>query len=638
MMRYGPLPRLLDTMVGKLATIKVSVSSKRCAGKARLEMYPENTHSCSFSPNERSLSKAAIRTIPNMRYIAGSSLKLGRRTLACALMYLMVPFGVVDLFAQSAPPPPPDMAQGGPPAQAYNPLSPDQLNQLVAPIALYPDALVAQILAASTFPNEIADADAFVQSNPGVPPDQMGQMVDGMQWDPSVKALVAFPTVLDNLNKNMNWTNALGNAYYNQPQDVMSAVQVMRQRAYDAGTLRTNQQLDVSYQPGNIVVAPANPAVVYVPYYNPWTVYGAPVVAYGAYYPPPPPPGIGLLVGEAIGFGLGVAVASWNHWGWGYHGWDVGWHDHTVVYNRNVYIPRSVTVYNHGYYGGYDRNVAARTYNANIARTAPNYRPGYNGTYPRTTAYNNSVNRTVTNNYNRTVVNNNYNRTDVNNINRSNMNNYNRPANTNNAYNRPGTPTTTITARRIQTTPTIVREPRPTTITARRIQTIPTIIRRHRLIATIAQGTRITLTIDPEIRPIITAVRRTQIIPTIIRRLTIAIAVLRRTTPIIRRQPIIAVLRRTTPIIRRAITATRLRNRTLLHRANRAAESTPIHTTNKSQLHEPIWGMEFNSIPLSLCDNRTAVISSWRMVHNPPPNRQAFGSFRGHLHLSNRRE
>ncbi|HTD54450.1 MAG TPA: DUF3300 domain-containing protein, partial [Silvibacterium sp.] len=366
--------------------------------------------------------------------IAQSSIRMGRRGLALGLIYLMVPLGVADVFAQDAPPPPPppdyqdqSQPQAAPP-QAYNALTPDQLDQLVAPIALYPDSLVAQILAASTFPNEVADADAFVQSHQGVPPDQMGQMVDGMNWDPSVKALIAFPTVLSNLDKNMDWTSQLGNAYYNQPQDVMSAVQVMRQRAYEAGNLRSNQQLAVTYQPSNIVIAPANPTVVYVPYYNPWVVYGAPVVAWGGYYAPPPPPGYVFAAGLAIGFGVGIAIASWNHWGWGWHSWGCGWGAHsTIVYNRNVYISRSVTVINHGYYGHYDRNVAARSYNANIARTAPNYRPGYNGTYANSAAYRNSYNRTVTNNFNRNVNNTNVNRTTNNNYNRAGTNNYTRP-------------------------------------------------------------------------------------------------------------------------------------------------------------------------------------------------------------------
>ncbi len=325
---------------------------------------------------------ARWRGAPGAQNIAATTFGIGRRVLAWGLIYLMIPLGVADMFAQDAPPPPPPDqadAQGAPqqaPPQAYNPLTPDQIDQLVAPIALYPDSLVAQILAASTFPNEVADADQFVQSHQGTPPDQMGQMIDGLNWDPSVKALVAFPTVLANLDKNINWTSQLGNAYYNQPQDVMAAVQVMRQRAYEAGNLKSNQQLAVTYQPNNIVIAPANPTVVYVPYYNPWVVYGTPVVAWGGYYAPPPPPGYAFGVGLAIGFGVGIAVASWNHWGWGWHNWGCGWGNRTVVYNRNVYVSRSVTVVNHGYYGGYDRNVAARNYNRNIAVHAPNYRSG----------------------------------------------------------------------------------------------------------------------------------------------------------------------------------------------------------------------------------------------------------------------
>jgi hypothetical protein len=384
--------------------------------------------------------------------MARSFLTLGRQMLACSLAYLMIPLGVGDMFAQSAPPPPPDQSQGGGPPQNYNALSPDQLNQLVAPIALYPDSLVAQVLAASTFPTQVVEADRFVQAHPGVPPDQMGQMVDGMQWDPSVKALIAFPSVLANLDKNLDWTSQLGNAYFNQPTDVMSAVQVMRQRAYDAGNLKTNQQLAVTYQPNNIVIAPANPTVVYVPYYNPTIVYGAPVAYWGGYYPPPPPPGYALGVGLAIGFGVGIAVASWNHWGWGWNSWGCGWGGRGgVVYNRNVYVSRSTTVINHGYYGGYDRNVAARNYNRTVATHSVDYR--------NTTV--NNVNRTSVNNVNRTNVNNvnNVNRNNVNNVNRNNVNNVNRNnvnnvnntnrnnvnnanrGTTNNNYNRAGTNT-----------------------------------------------------------------------------------------------------------------------------------------------------------------------------------------------------
>jgi len=418
-------------------------------------------------------SAERMRSIRDGRQAA---LTFMQRAIACALMYLMIPLGVADVFAQDVPPPPPpDQSgapaapaapadQGGAPPQNYNALSPDQLDQLVAPIALYPDALVAQILAASTFPTQVVDADRFVQSHQGVPPDQLGQMANDMQWDPSVKALVAFPSVLSNLDRNLDWTSQLGNAYYNQPQDVMSAVQTMRQRAYDSGNLRSSQQLAVDYQPDNIVIAPANPAVVYVPYYNPWVVYGGPVVAWPGYYVSAPPFGVALGVGLAIGFGIGIGIGFWNHWGWGWHSWGCGWGNHAVFYQHNTYISRSVTVINHGYYGRFDRNPAARAYNRNVAMRAPDYRgaafnhggaAGYNRPgnfgHPANGAYrpgaSNGFRPGTTNNFNRPgasssfnrpSANNNFNRPGYNNFNRPNNSNFNRPGNTG-SYNRPNT-------------------------------------------------------------------------------------------------------------------------------------------------------------------------------------------------------
>ena len=125
---------------------------------------------------------------------------------------------------------PPQAAQAPPYAQQ----TPEQLQQLVAPIALYPDSLVAQILAASTFPEQVVEADRWVQAHPDLKGEALGQAVDQQPWDPSVKALTAFPSVLGNMDKNLSWTSSLGDAYYNQQQDVMDAVQVMRQQAEDS--------------------------------------------------------------------------------------------------------------------------------------------------------------------------------------------------------------------------------------------------------------------------------------------------------------------------------------------------------------------------------------------------------------------
>jgi len=167
---------------------------------------------------------------------------------------------------------------------AYNPQTAAQLDQLVAPIALYPDALVAQVLAAATFPDQVVEADRWVQANTNLSGTALAQAADQQSWDPSVKALVAFPSVLANMDKNLSWTSSLGDAYYNQQQDVMDAVQVMRQKAQSTGNLKTTQQQTVTSQGSTIVIQPANPQVVYVPAYNPWAIYGYPVSPWPGWY------------------------------------------------------------------------------------------------------------------------------------------------------------------------------------------------------------------------------------------------------------------------------------------------------------------------------------------------------------------
>ncbi|MGA8670549.1 MAG: DUF3300 domain-containing protein, partial [Terracidiphilus sp.] len=195
-------------------------------------------------------------------------------------------------------------------------LSPDELTQLVAPIALYPDALVAQILAASTYPAQVSAADQWLRPLGNVAPEQIAAGADAQSnWDPSVKALTAFPQVLAMLDRNLQWTTNLGNAYYNQPQDVLQTIQVMRERAEQAGNLQSNPQEEVSDNGGAIDIAPTNPQVVYVPTYNPWDVYGQPVSPY---------PGFSLIgaLGSFFGsspvqFGLSFAMNAFMHTPWG---------------------------------------------------------------------------------------------------------------------------------------------------------------------------------------------------------------------------------------------------------------------------------------------------------------------------------
>jgi len=150
--------------------------------------------------------------------------------------------------AVSPPPPPPAQEQEAPaPPVKGEPVvrkAPEEVQQLVAPIALYPDELVAQILAASTYPTEVVQADRWLQQHPGLKGAPLAEAVDSQPWDDSVKAVAQFPSVLGNMDTNLSWTSALGDAYVNQPQDVMAAVQVMRRRAQDAGNLKTTAQQD----------------------------------------------------------------------------------------------------------------------------------------------------------------------------------------------------------------------------------------------------------------------------------------------------------------------------------------------------------------------------------------------------------
>ena len=159
------------------------------------------------------------------------------------------------------------------------PQTPEQLQQLVAPIALYPDELVAEVLAAATYPAQVVEADRWLQDQKNLQGQQLADEVNKQPWDSSVKALAEFPSVLANMDQNLSWTSALGDAYMSQQQDVMNAVQVMRQRARASGNLASNSQQEVTEQKSNIVIEPAASEIVYVPTYDPWLVYGAPVVA-----------------------------------------------------------------------------------------------------------------------------------------------------------------------------------------------------------------------------------------------------------------------------------------------------------------------------------------------------------------------
>lgn len=198
---------------------------------------------------------------------------------------------------------------------------PDQLDHIVSRIALYPDSLLAQILAAATYPDQIPDAARWADQHHYLRGDALANAIneDRLPFDPSVQALLPFPSVLDTMASDMNWTTDVGNAFLAQRQDVMDAVQRMRQKARDFGYLRSNQQVVVSGGP-YIEIAPVNPDFVVVPYYDPAVVFFAPRP--------------GFFVSGAIRFGYGISLGvAFRPWGWGYNRFD--WRGHGVFINNH---------------------------------------------------------------------------------------------------------------------------------------------------------------------------------------------------------------------------------------------------------------------------------------------------------------
>src|SRR3954447_7031844 len=231
--------------------------------------------------------------------------------------------------------------QPGPAAQAPALLPTAQLDSLVAPIALYPDPLLAQVLAASTYPLELVQLQQWLAKHKDLKDKALADAVQKEGWDPSVQSMAALPDAVKLLTENLKWTSELGNAFLAQQSDVMDAVQRMRAKAKSGGNLKSSEQLKVETKVVEskqiVVIEQANPQVVYVPSYNPTVVYGPPPVVY-AYppvtYPPPPPPGY-YAASMAISFGVGVAMGAMWSGGWGYN---CGWHgggNNTININTN---------------------------------------------------------------------------------------------------------------------------------------------------------------------------------------------------------------------------------------------------------------------------------------------------------------
>lgn len=233
---------------------------------------------------------------------------------------------------------------------AARPFTPEELEQIAAPIALYPDPLLAQVLMAATYPLEVVMAARFIQANPNLKGEALNEALAGQSWDDSVKSLVTFPQILNMMNENLAWTQKLGDASLGQQQELMEAIQRLRARAQAQGTLVTTPQQVVTVEPAPeqpiIDIEPATPGVVYVPMYDPLVVYGPwPYPGYLPYYYYPP----GWIVGGFFTFGIGIIVgtALWGHCDWHRHRIDLDV-DRYRTFTRVVNRERNRSELTHG--------------------------------------------------------------------------------------------------------------------------------------------------------------------------------------------------------------------------------------------------------------------------------------------------
>jgi uncharacterized membrane protein YgcG len=232
--------------------------------------------------------------------------------------------------------PPWVIAQGTQGTQESKTFKQEELDQMLAPVALYPDELLTQVLMASTYPLEIVQAARWTTQNKNLKGDALTQALEKQDWDASVKSLVNFPDVLSKMNENLEWTQKLGDAFLAQQKEVMDTIQNLRKKAQEAGNLKTTEQQKVVVEKETIIIQPASPEVVYVPSYNPTVVYGA---WWWPLYPPFPPfflPPPGMF----IGFGMGVAAgAAWGY-AWGHANWHGG--DVDIDVNRNTNVNNNI--------------------------------------------------------------------------------------------------------------------------------------------------------------------------------------------------------------------------------------------------------------------------------------------------------
>jgi hypothetical protein len=291
-----------------------------------------------FDDLTRGLAENDRRNDPQSRHARFAVSQIRTIRVATIFLLFVVCLCAFPLAAQYTPPPPPPPAEPSapPPPPPGQRRGPAQLEQLVARIALYPDPLLAQILTATTYWNEVPEAAAWADAHSYLHGDALAQAIraDNLQWDPSVLALLPFPSVLDMMARDLSWTQELGTAVLTQRADVMDAIQRMRKKAYDYGYLRSNAYCYVTNTGGYIEIQPVNPAYIYVPFYDPVVVFG--------------PPRPGFAISGAIRFGPSVVIgASFFPWGWAHP--HFLWGGHAIIvddtpWNR-VWINRGFYVH-----------------------------------------------------------------------------------------------------------------------------------------------------------------------------------------------------------------------------------------------------------------------------------------------------
>jgi hypothetical protein len=273
--------------------------------------------------------------------IKSTILREGARSTCVLLLCLALVAPGILICAQSSP--------VAPAQQESTKIAPEQLDSLVAPIALYPDNLLAQVLVASTYPLELVQLYQWLQKNPDLQKDQnkLQKKVEKQPWEPSIQAMAILPDTVKWLAEDIQWTTDLGNAFLAQQQDVMDSIQRMRVKAQQKGALKSGEQMKVETQVVEskqiIVIQQSNPEVIYVPQYDPVYAYGSPTWGYP--YPPvyyPPYPAGGYLAAGLIGFGVGMAIGgAWGGGGWG---WGCGWGGGDININRNNNFNRNTNI------------------------------------------------------------------------------------------------------------------------------------------------------------------------------------------------------------------------------------------------------------------------------------------------------